>query len=72
MAGLVSVPNVDINFVPVKGGETFKLGPITCRVMEDGSNTGMRPPIPKSPPIRLKTTIPTNSQILTDTSQTTA
>lgn len=41
MAGLVSVPDVDINFVPVKGGEIFKLGPITCRVMEDGSNTGM-------------------------------
>ncbi|KAK4505188.1 hypothetical protein PRZ48_003151 [Zasmidium cellare] len=42
MAGLVSVPNVDINFVPVKGGETFKLGPITCRVLEDGSNTDNR------------------------------
>lgn len=49
MAGLVSVPNVDINFVPVKGGETFKLGPITCRVMEDGSNTGMPPSIHTPP-----------------------
>lgn len=46
MAGLVSVPNVDINFVPVKGGETFKLGPLTCRVMEDGSHTGTPLPFP--------------------------
>lgn len=41
MAGLVSVPDKDIHFVEAKAGETFKLGPITCRVMEDGSNTGM-------------------------------
>ena len=46
MAGLVLVPDVDIKFVPVKGGETFKLGPITCRVMEDGSRTGTRRPHP--------------------------
>lgn len=40
MAGLVGVPDVDINFIEAKGGETFKLGPITCRVLEDGSHTG--------------------------------
>ena len=42
MAGLVGVPNVDIEFIEAKGGETFKLGPITCRVLEDGSHTGKR------------------------------
>jgi hypothetical protein len=41
MAGLVSVPTVEINFVPAKEGETFQLGPIQCRIMEDGSRTGM-------------------------------
>ena len=40
MAGLVSVPQVEIQFVPVKGGDSFKLGPLTCRVLEDGSHTG--------------------------------
>ena len=44
MAGLVSVPDVDINFVPIQGRETFKFGPITCRVMENGSRTGARTP----------------------------
>ncbi|EGP90188.1 uncharacterized protein MYCGRDRAFT_37202 [Zymoseptoria tritici IPO323] len=42
MAGLIAVPSVDIAFVPAKAGETFKLGPITCRVMEDGSHTDNR------------------------------
>jgi mannose-6-phosphate isomerase-like protein (cupin superfamily) len=29
-----------VNVVPAKTGEIIKLGPIICRVMEDGSNTG--------------------------------
>jgi len=33
-------PDVPIKFVPVKAGETLKLGTITIRIMEDGSNTG--------------------------------
>lgn len=41
MAGFIPIPDVDIQFVPVSAGETFKLGPITCRVLEDGSHTGM-------------------------------
>lgn len=40
MAGVVPVPDVPVNFVPATAGETFKLGPMTCRVMEDGSKTG--------------------------------
>ena len=40
MAGIVSVPDRDIKFVEAKAGETFRLGPLTCRVLEDGSNTG--------------------------------
>ncbi|KAI5367835.1 Putative rmlC-like cupin domain superfamily, rmlC-like jelly roll protein [Septoria linicola] len=42
MAGLVSVPDVGIEFIEAKAGETFKLGPITCRVLEDGSHTDNR------------------------------
>ena len=37
------VPQNHINFVPAKAGETFKLGPMTVRIMEDGSHTGNRP-----------------------------
>jgi hypothetical protein len=40
MAGVVPIPDEKINFVPIKAGETFKLGPMTCRIMEDGSRTG--------------------------------
>lgn len=40
MAGVVPIPDEAVNFVPIKEGETFKLGPMTCRVMEDGSRTG--------------------------------
>ena len=40
MAGVVPIPDVPINFVPIREGETFKLGPMTCRVLEDGSRTG--------------------------------
>ena len=38
---LQAMPNVPINFVPVKAGETFSIGMITVRIMEDGSRTGM-------------------------------
>ena len=41
MAGVVPIPTEKINFVPIKAGETFKLGPMTCRIMEDGSRTGL-------------------------------
>lgn len=34
------VPDVPVNFVPAQAGEIIKLGPITCRVLEDGSRTG--------------------------------
>lgn len=35
-----SVPQVPIHFVQATAGETFSLGPLTIRIMEDGSNTG--------------------------------
>lgn len=38
-AGL-PVPQVNVNFVPAKAGETFAIGPVTIRIMEDGSHTG--------------------------------
>lgn len=31
---------IPVNFVPAKTGEVIQLGPITCRVLEDGSRTG--------------------------------
>lgn len=34
------MPTVNCNFVPAKAGDIIKLGPITCRVLEDGSRTG--------------------------------
>jgi hypothetical protein len=37
----METPTVPINFVPAKAGETFKLGTITIRIMEDGSRTGV-------------------------------
>jgi len=33
-------PNVPAAFVPAKSGDTFKLGTLTIRIMEDGSHTG--------------------------------
>ncbi|KAI7373791.1 hypothetical protein KC336_g20339, partial [Hortaea werneckii] len=38
----IPIPELDINFVPAKAGEVLKLGPLTCRIMEDGSNTDNR------------------------------
>ena len=37
----LSTPQRHINFVPATAGETFMLGPIKVRIMEDGSHTGM-------------------------------
>lgn len=42
-------PDVPVSLVPVKGGEILKLGTITIRIMEDGSNTGISPIPPPSP-----------------------
>jgi hypothetical protein len=41
MANQIPIPDEKINFVQIKEGETFKLGPMTCRIMEDGSRTGL-------------------------------
>ncbi|KAI0124006.1 RmlC-like cupin domain-containing protein [Xylariales sp. AK1849] len=38
----LATPDRQINFIPAHSGETFKLGPVTCRIMEDGSNTDNR------------------------------
>lgn len=35
------IPQVPINFVPATAGETFALGQLSIRIMEDGSRTGM-------------------------------
>lgn len=37
----IPIPELDINFVPAKAGEVIRLGPLTCRIMEDGSKTGI-------------------------------
>lgn len=37
---LLETPQEHINFVPAREGEIIKLGPLTLRVMEDGSRTG--------------------------------
>ncbi|KAK5163497.1 uncharacterized protein LTR77_010679 [Saxophila tyrrhenica] len=42
MASAIPIPNEDISFVGIKSGETFKLGPMTCRILEDGSHTSQR------------------------------
>lgn len=36
----LEMPKVPVNFVPAKSGEILKLGHITMRIMEDGSQTG--------------------------------
>lgn len=33
-------PSVPVTLVPARKGDTFKIGPFTVRIMEDGSNTG--------------------------------
>ncbi|KAF2749924.1 RmlC-like cupin [Sporormia fimetaria CBS 119925] len=38
----MKMPRRAINYVPAKSGEIFKLGPMICRVMEDGSRTDNR------------------------------
>lgn len=58
MAGLVSVPSVDIEYIPITAGETFKLGPLTCRILEDGSHTGTLTNPPKKTPYTQSHPIP--------------
>lgn len=41
--GFIKIPDRPLNFVPAKAGETIYLGQITCRILEDGSNTGIDP-----------------------------
>lgn len=36
----MAMPKRPVNFVPAVTCEILRLGPITCRIMEDGSNTG--------------------------------
>ncbi|KAJ0383765.1 hypothetical protein COL922a_009796 [Colletotrichum nupharicola] len=42
----IPTDGIPVNFVPAKAGETFKLGLITCRVLEDGSRTSLKGPLP--------------------------
>jgi hypothetical protein len=37
----MEMPRRPINFVPATSGEILKIGHLTCRIMEDGSRTGM-------------------------------
>ena len=54
----METPSVPINFVPAKAGDSFHLGVITIRILEDGKRTDMRlgsaeftlPPDTKGPP----------------------
>jgi predicted nucleic acid binding AN1-type Zn finger protein len=55
MSSLLAVPDRDIKFVAVKAGEVLKLGPITCRVLEDGSNTGNEQSSPRFKTIHSQT-----------------
>ncbi|KAK3678696.1 hypothetical protein LTR78_001149 [Recurvomyces mirabilis] len=38
----IPIPEVPLSFVPAKAGEVLHLGPLTCRIMEDGSKTDNR------------------------------
>jgi len=40
----IPIPEVPLSFVPAKAGEVLHLGPLTCRIMEDGSKTGRSSP----------------------------
>ncbi|KAI1426349.1 RmlC-like cupin domain-containing protein [Xylaria sp. FL1777] len=40
--GMKMPRNRPVNFVPAKTGEVLRLGPIKCRIMEDGSRTDNR------------------------------
>ncbi|KAJ0268724.1 hypothetical protein COL940_013121 [Colletotrichum noveboracense] len=42
----IPTDGIPVNFVPAKAGETFKLGLVTCRVLEDGSRTSLKGPPP--------------------------
>ena len=49
----IPIPEVPLNFVPVKEGEVIQLGPLTCRILEDGSRTGQASFTPTRPAIPL-------------------
>uniref|UniRef100_A0A8H7MYF6 Cupin type-2 domain-containing protein n=1 Tax=Bionectria ochroleuca TaxID=29856 RepID=A0A8H7MYF6_BIOOC len=38
----LSMPDRPISFVPTRAGEIIRIGPVVCRIMEDGSNTDNR------------------------------
>ncbi|KAH8652060.1 RmlC-like cupin domain-containing protein [Xylariales sp. PMI_506] len=38
----LATPDRQVIFVPARAGEVLQLGPATCRIMEDGSNTDNR------------------------------
>ncbi|KAI8677586.1 hypothetical protein LRP88_12487 [Fusarium phalaenopsidis] len=38
----MATPDRPISFVPAKAGDIIRIGPIICRVLEDGSNTDNR------------------------------
>lgn len=37
----LAMPDRSISFVPTKAGEIIRIGPVICRIMEDGSNTSI-------------------------------
>lgn len=37
---LMATPQVRINHIPAKGGDIYKVGILSIRVIEDGSHTG--------------------------------
>ena len=39
---VMDTPSVPLNFVPAETGETFRVGTIQIRIMEDGSRTDNR------------------------------
>lgn len=59
---LFSIPQVPINFVPAQAGDTFKIGVMTIRVMEDGSHTGNSLPSTPFPPYHPESSFSTSTQ----------
>lgn len=42
LADVARQPDEKIEIIPAKSGESFKLGKITIRILEDGSHTSQR------------------------------
>lgn len=61
----LSVPQMNVKFVPGKAGEAYKLGPITALLVEDGSHTGTY-----FPSTSILNQPPTNSPSTTKTTAT--